>query len=116
MSAPLMHLGQVHAWLQARHAGYNLPLHGAPDTAITRVHTDSRSVQPGDLFVALQGESFDANAFLAQAQAAGAVAVLCRTGLDTSQLPAGLPCIEVPDTTLALGHLAQAWRQQFDVP
>jgi UDP-N-acetylmuramoyl-tripeptide--D-alanyl-D-alanine ligase len=116
MSAPLMQLGQVHAWLQARHAGHNLPLHGAPDTAITRVHTDSRSVQPGDLFVALQGESFDANAFLAQAQAAGAVAVLCRTSLDTSQLPAGLPRIEVPDTTLALGHLAQAWRQQFDVP
>ncbi len=116
MSAPLMQLGQVHAWLQARPAGQPSTLHGAADTPIARVHTDSRSVQPGDLFVALQGESFDANAFLAQAQAAGAVAVLCRTGLDTSQLPAGLPRIEVPDTTLALGHLAQAWRQQFDVP
>jgi UDP-N-acetylmuramoyl-tripeptide--D-alanyl-D-alanine ligase len=116
MSAPLMQLDQVHAWLQARQAGHSLALHGAPATAITRVHTDSRSVQPGDLFVALQGESFDANAFLAQAQAAGAVAVLCRAGLDVSQLPAGLPRIEVPDTTLALGHLAQAWRQQFAMP
>lgn len=32
---------------------------GAPDTAIARVHTDTRTLQPGDLFVALRGERFD---------------------------------------------------------
>ena len=44
---------------------------------IDRVHTDTRSVQPGDLFVALRGERFDATQFLGEAAAKGAVAVLC---------------------------------------
>ena len=44
---------------------------------VARVHTDSRSLQPGDLFVALRGERFDANAFIGQAAAQGATAVLC---------------------------------------
>jgi UDP-N-acetylmuramyl pentapeptide synthase len=42
-----------------------------------RVHTDSRSLQAGDLFVALRGERFDGNQFIAQAKAQGAVAVVC---------------------------------------
>ena len=46
---------------------------GQADVAINRVHTDTRSLQPGDLFVALKGERFDAHDFLPQAQAAGAV-------------------------------------------
>jgi UDP-N-acetylmuramoyl-tripeptide--D-alanyl-D-alanine ligase len=37
---------------------------GAPSTAFTRIVTDSRSVQPGDLFVAIKGERFDAHDFL----------------------------------------------------
>ena len=36
-------------------------------TPVARVHTDTRTLQPGDLFVALKGERFDANAFLADA-------------------------------------------------
>ena len=43
---------------------------------IARVHTDTRTLQAGDLFVALKGERFDAHDFLPQARAAGAVAVL----------------------------------------
>ena len=43
-------------------------------TPLARVHTDTRTLQPGDLFVALKGERFDANAFLADARDAGAVA------------------------------------------
>jgi len=35
---------------------------GAPDAAVLRVHTDTRSLQPGDLFVALKGERFDGGA------------------------------------------------------
>jgi UDP-N-acetylmuramoyl-tripeptide--D-alanyl-D-alanine ligase len=40
-----------------------------------RVHTDSRSLRTGDVFVALRGERFDGNQFIAQAKAQGAVAV-----------------------------------------
>ncbi len=78
----------------------------------TRVHTDTRSLQAGDLFVALQGERFDAHDFLPQARAAGAVAAVAQRGLAA----AGLPGVEVPDSRLALGELARRWREQFDLP
>ena len=80
--------------------------------AIERVHTDTRSLQPGDLFVALRGERFDAHDFLPQARAQGAVAALAESGLAA----AGLVGVEVPDTRLALGELARRWREQFSLP
>jgi len=85
---------------------------GDAQTRIQRVHTDSRSVQPGDLFVALQGERFDAHNFLPQVAQAGATAALAQHGLDAAHL-AGL---EVVDTRLALGQLAKGWRAQFSLP
>ena len=116
MNAPLMTLGQVQQWLQAASGGAPVVLQGNAASAITRVHTDSRSLERGDLFVALRGEKYDANAFLQEAHARGASAVLCHSGLAANLYPQGLPRIEVPDTTLALGHLAQAWRAQFRIP
>jgi UDP-N-acetylmuramoyl-tripeptide--D-alanyl-D-alanine ligase len=116
MSAALMTLAQVQQWLQTASGHLPVALHGAPDTGIGRVHTDSRSLEPGDLFVALRGEKFDANNFLHQAQESGASALLCHSGLPASQYPQGLPRIEVADSTLALGQLAQAWRAQFSLP
>ncbi len=91
-------------------AGQGLAEAGA--TALARVHTDTRSLQPGDLFVALRGERFDAHDFLPQAQAAGAVAAL------VEQLPAGygLPCLQVPDSGVALQQLAAAWRLRYTGP
>ncbi|MEO6320543.1 MAG: UDP-N-acetylmuramoyl-tripeptide--D-alanyl-D-alanine ligase, partial [Polaromonas sp.] len=77
-----------------------------------RVHTDTRSLQAGDLFVALKGEHFDAHEFLAQARAQGAVAAIAQHGLRE----AGLPGLEVADTTVALGQLAAGWRSQFSLP
>ena len=44
---------------------------GDPSLRVSRVHTDTRSLLAGDLFVALRGEHFDAHDFLAQAGAAG---------------------------------------------
>ena len=86
---------------------------GSPaDLTITRVHTDTRSLMPGDLFVAIQGERFDAHDFLPQAQAQGAVAAIAHSGLAAANLPG----VEVPDTRLALGELAKRWRAQFSLP
>ena len=118
MSAARMTLGQVAQWLTAGAQATSVPMavQGDASTAITRVHTDTRSIASGDLFVALQGETFDANALLHEAQAKGAVAVICRSGLDADLLPPGLPRIEVQDTKAALGQLARAWRAQFDLP
>ena len=79
---------------------------------VRRVHTDTRSLRAGDLFVALRGERFDAHDFLPQAAASGAVAAIAEQGLAA----AGLCGVEVPDSRAALGRLAAAWRAQFALP
>ena len=55
--------------------------------ALERVHTDTRSLRAGDLFVALRGERFDGHNFLAQARQAGAVAAIAERGLADAALP-----------------------------
>ena len=106
----MMDLSQALALLQPRIPAAHLVGDGA--TPLTRVHTDTRTLQAGDLFVALKGERFDANAFLADARAAGAAAAMAHGGLEA----AGLPGIEAPDTLAALGALAAGWRAQFSLP
>ncbi|MPQ97720.1 UDP-N-acetylmuramoyl-tripeptide--D-alanyl-D-alanine ligase [Modestobacter sp. I12A-02628] len=64
------------------------------------VTVDSRTVSPGDLFVALPGERVDGHAHLGDAAGAGAVAALC------SRPDPALPCIVVADPVVALGALA----------
>ncbi len=102
----MMTLGLAHALLPGS------VLHGDPATPIGRVHTDTRTLQAGDLFVALRGERFDAHDFLPQAPAAGAVAVLVQGGIDAC----GLPGLVVNDTRAALGWLAAGWRARFSIP
>jgi UDP-N-acetylmuramoyl-tripeptide--D-alanyl-D-alanine ligase len=109
-TTPMMPLRRAFAWL------HGATLVGDGDTPVMRVHTDTRSLSPGDLFVALQGERFDANDFLAEAQARGASALLCRSGLPPAAYPPGVARIEVHDTRAALAALARAWRMQFDLP
>ncbi|RMX04309.1 UDP-N-acetylmuramoyl-tripeptide--D-alanyl-D-alanine ligase [Corticibacter populi] len=111
----MMTLAQAHAWIVRELPGAQLRLPPGVDAAavpVARVHTDSRSLQPGDLFVALVGERFDAHDFLTQARAAGAAAAIVQAG----RAPAELPCIEVADTLEGLGALARQWRRQFDMP
>lgn len=78
--------------------------HGA--RVISTVRTDSREVQPGDLFVCLKGERFDAHDFAAQVAQAGAAAIVAARPLEGISCPVLL----VDDTQLALGRLARAWR------
>jgi len=80
--------------------------------ALRRVHTDTRTLAPGDLFVALKGERFDAHDFLPQAAAAGAVAAIASHGL----AEAGLPGLQVVDPLRALQQLATGWREQLALP
>jgi UDP-N-acetylmuramoyl-tripeptide--D-alanyl-D-alanine ligase len=85
---------------------------GDGSVVVERVHSDTRTLQPGDLFVALKGDRFDANDFLPDAQAKGAVAAIAHRG----KLPPGFPGIEVDDSKLALGSLAASWRALFTLP
>jgi len=88
----------------------NVPLQGG-DARYLRVVTDTRSVQPGDLFVALKGERFDAHDFVAEAAAKGAVGALV-----SSKINAPIAQLLVPDTLLGLQQLAASWRADFDLP
>ncbi len=106
----MMTLQQALAWIPGGR------LHGEGQTTITRVHSDTRTLAAGDLFVAIRGERFDANGMLAQAKASGAVAALCLPGASGGFAAHGLPCIEVADTIAALGALAHGWRAQFSLP
>ncbi|NDP40765.1 MAG: UDP-N-acetylmuramoyl-tripeptide--D-alanyl-D-alanine ligase [Rhodoferax sp.] len=115
----MMNLQQAGAWLGNARLVNASGTDGA-DVLIERVHTDTRTLAPGDLFVALRGEHFDAHDFLAQAKAQGAVAAICQSsagGDIQAQLQAlGLPALLVPDTKLALAQLATHWRAQFTLP
>lgn len=78
------------------------------DVAFSRVNTDTRAIQPGDLFVALKGERFDAHDFAEKAVTAGAVALVV-----DHQLPMDIPQLIVTDTRIALGQIAEYNRRAY---
>ncbi len=94
--------------LSAASQKVNGVLHGV-DCTFTAVCTDTRSLAPGCLFVALKGEHFDAHNYLVQAQAAGVVGAV----VERFNAQLNLPQIVVTDTYEALGLLGAAWRQAF---
>jgi UDP-N-acetylmuramoyl-tripeptide--D-alanyl-D-alanine ligase len=82
--------------------------------ALARIATDTRTVGPGDCFVALKGEKFDAHDFLADAVAKGAAAVVVHDAARGAKL--GVPVYVVDDTTRALGRLARYRRRAWGRP
>jgi UDP-N-acetylmuramoyl-tripeptide--D-alanyl-D-alanine ligase len=75
------------------------------------VSTDSRTLKPGALFVALRGPNFDGTAFVQAAAAQGAIGALVERAT-----PGSLPQVVVPDTLRALQTLARGWRADFSLP
>ncbi len=84
--------------------------HLGSDAMVNGISTDTRTLQPGELFIALNGPNFDAHAFAAEAMAKGAVACLLEKNMDVDNQ------LIVDSTHTALGQLARAWRQHFDYP
>ena len=95
----MLTLKQVAQWCD----GSVLPEHA--NIEITGVSTDTRSIRPGELFIALQGESFDGHIFVRQALEKGAGAVMTH-----KQMGPGVPAVFVDDTLEALGALARGYR------
>jgi len=88
-------------------------LNGPPERTVTRVSTDSRLAQAGDLFIALEGGQFDGHSFLSDAGRRGVAAVVA----ERRKAPAGFeacPLILVDNTRRALGRLGAAYRREFD--
>jgi UDP-N-acetylmuramoyl-tripeptide--D-alanyl-D-alanine ligase len=104
----------VIAWTEARvREALDLPAGTAGDRTFSRVLTDTRTIVPGALFVALAGERFDGHDYLAAAAAAGATGAVVRRG---TSVPAGLAAFEVDDTLRAYGRLARARRRDIRGP
>ena len=106
MSVPqtMTSLRQAAEWIGA-------DLHGA-DAHFDQVSTDTRTLAPGALFVALVGERFDGHGHLQAALDAGAVGAL----VANHQPDVSLPQLVVGDSLIGLQQLAHAWRQQFSLP
>ena len=79
--------------------------HGSLDTVILSATDDSRKVAQGSLFCAIKGERFDGHAFIPQAVAQGAVAIVLNEIPD--DLPASLPYLQVSDSYRAAGIVAE---------
>ena len=75
------------------------------------VATDSRTLEPGALFVALRGPHFDGREFVAAAAARGAIGAVVEGAVDHA-----LPQVVVADALRALQQLGQAWRGEFTLP
>ncbi len=88
--------------------------HGYPAPPINTVSTDSRNITPGCLFVPLVGDRFDGHDYIPDALNAGAAGCLCSHAPDFQR--ADKFYIHVQDTQIALGALASACREKFDIP
>ena len=89
----------------ATHLG--VPYHG-PDLAFSRLSIDSRTIEPGELFVAISGDRFDGHDYVAQAAEKGALACVLEREVATT-----IPCLIVNDSCQALGTIANLKRQDF---
>jgi len=81
------------------------------DRAYTGVSSDTRTLKPGELFVALRGPRFNANDFVGAAETAGAAGAVVDTRVDRP-----IPQIVVGDTLAALTTSSAAWRAPFRIP
>ena len=79
------------------------------DVFFSALSTDSRQLQTGELFVALQGPNFDAHDFIDNVEQRGACAAVVQRWIDNSSLPQ----LKVADPLAALGQLGHFWRQNF---
>jgi len=105
-------LAQVNAMLPGSTL-LNVTAEAAKTLMLSRVGTDSRQIDAGELFVALSGERFDAHDFLVDVAKNGAGAALVSK---KEKCPANLPAICIEDTRIGLGQLAKAWRANHDIP
>jgi UDP-N-acetylmuramoyl-tripeptide--D-alanyl-D-alanine ligase len=85
-----------------------------PNQLFNRVVHDSRAVQPGDLFVAVEGERFDGHAFVEAARESGAVAALVSGDWAAGLTALPLPLVVVEDSLAGFQQLAAYWRGLFN--
>jgi UDP-N-acetylmuramoyl-tripeptide--D-alanyl-D-alanine ligase len=87
-------------------------LRGDANTTVAQISTDSRALKQGNLFVALMGEKFDGHNFLDPVRQKGAMGAVISRHVEVD-----LPIIiQVKDTLIALGDMANCHRRKFNLP
>jgi len=81
------------------------------DCSFSCISINSRTLKQGDCFIAIKGDNFDAHNYIAQAVEKGACAVITEQFVD---MP--IAQLQVPDSRIALGHIAALWRTGFSLP
>jgi len=89
-------------------------VNGSANEVFSGVSTDSRTINAGDLFLALEGDNFDGHNFLNDCITKGAKGAVVRKG-KAYRVP-GFCFIEAPDTLKALGDIASSHRTRFNIP
>ncbi len=105
MNIPSIQLKEI---LAARPIDPSTPL---PNVLCTGITTDSRSVAPGNVFLALRGDKFDGHAFVESSRKHGAIAAIV-----DYPVPAAIPQLLVNNTLKAYQSLGNYWRKQFQIP
>ena len=87
---------------------------------ITGVSIDSRTVKPGELFVAIRGDQFDGHNFISKAIEKGAAGIIVERrwaeANSTMMVSVRIPRLTVENTIHALGHLARVYRRKYAIP
>lgn len=86
------------------------------DQMFTGVSIDTRTLDRGELFVAISGEHLDGHHYLSAANQGGAAGAMVRRAAHIPDMGPEFGLLKVRDTTEALGQLGAHWRRQFDIP
>ena len=81
------------------------------DIIFSGCSTDSRTIEDGNLFIALKGDNFDGHDYVSIAEANGASSLLLENEVSHSK-----PALQVKDTRRAMGLLARSWREELSIP
>lgn len=85
------------------------------DSLATGITTDSRTISPGQVFLALRGDKFDGHDFAPVAAGRGAIACIVEHPV-SFDAAAAIPQLQVPDSLAAYQKIARWWRDQFTIP
>lgn len=89
---------------------------GPRETVIRGISIDSRTIKPGEAFIAIKGNNFDGHEFTGEVVKKGASALVVHEGQPKPHTKKGVAVIRVKDTTKALGGIARFHRRRFNIP
>ena len=88
-------------------------LQGNPGVKLGRVSTDSRTLQSGDIFIAIKGDNFDGHDFIKEVAPNAVLVIVAKEHIPIRKDTA---VIYVKDTVKALGEIARFYRRKFKIP